>query len=134
MQPVGGPSAPVGAAAANHLAPVVEAIGQRSRLGPRVRWGRVADSIGAAFLEVGSAIGDEKAACDEADALFAVAAPVLRARPTWVPLEQAGECQLFLRRGVCCLAYKTPGHGYCTGCPGLDQQERGRRRRTAADT
>jgi hypothetical protein len=107
-----------------HLAPLVEAVRERSRLGPRVRWGRVADSLGTAFLELGRLRGDLHAARTEADALFAVAAPVLRARPTWVPVEQIGTPDLLLRRSVCCLAYKTPDHGYCTGCPCISDQER----------
>jgi len=121
------------AALLTHLAPLVEAVRQRSRLGPRVRWGRVADSIGAAFLEVGHAIGDQQAARAEADALFAVAAPVLRARPAWVPIQRDGVCHLYLRRGVCCLAYKTPHHGYCTSCPCLADAEREHRLHDALD-
>lgn len=116
-----------------HLGPVVEAVRQRVRLGLRVRWGLVADSIAGAFLDVGRATGDQLAARDEADAFLAVAAPTLRARPTWVPLDHGGQCHIFMRRGACCLAYKTPEHGYCTTCPSTPDEEREQRLRNWLD-
>jgi hypothetical protein len=59
--------------------------------------------------------------------MFAVAAPVLRARPVWLPVEHAGGCRhLLLRRAVCCLAYETPDHGYCSSCPCIADSQRER--------
>jgi hypothetical protein len=121
------------AALLTHLAPVVEAVRQRVRLGLRVRWGLVADSIAGTFLEVGRGLGDQRAAAAEADAFLAVAAPTLRARPTWVPLEHRGTCHVFLRRSACCLAYKTPDSGYCTSCPSTPAEEREQRLRAWLD-
>ncbi len=112
-----------------HLTPLVDALRPRARLGLRVRWGLVADSLAAAFLAAGRAIGDQPRARREADALFDAAGDTLRSRPAWVPVEHGGQCHLFLRRAACCLAYKTPGSCHCTSCPAVSDTDRQHRLR-----
>lgn len=109
------------------LAPAIDAVRIRTGLSAAAQWRLVADGIAGAFLEIGSAIGDEERAMASALAVVNMAGSPLAcdvahycriaAVVGGVPVERT-----FRLRGGCCLYYRTEGGGFCDVCVLLDQQ------------
>lgn len=107
--------------------PVIGALQARTSLSPGAQWRLVADGIAGAFLEVGSALGEEDRAMTAALAiinragspLFSEAARYTKITAVFkgVPTERN-----FRLRGGCCLYYRTEGGDFCDVCVLLDGQ------------
>jgi FhuF 2Fe-2S C-terminal domain len=115
------------------FAPVVATVSRLSRRGRRALWQVVADRLGNGFLMAGRASGDSAKARAELEAtLAATGMRPLRLRPDWLEVEHAETTEVFRRRAVCCLYYKsrTRGEQYCATCPLLSREESLARLRT----
>ncbi|MHA6625554.1 (2Fe-2S)-binding protein [Pseudonocardia sichuanensis] len=109
------------------VAPLVEAVRARSRVGPRTLWGYVLDMLHFNALSVARQLGHDRTTAWEraarlADALHAAGAPRF-SRPELVRFG-ADRDEVWGVRGACCLDFKDPGHGMCLTCPLLDADAR----------
>jgi ferric iron reductase protein FhuF len=114
----------VGRVVAEHLDPIVEALRTLVPVGRRALWAAVTDAMGSSVLASAATLGDARRVAAEADEVFAAAPSELDPRPTWVWLDHEGAEHLFLRRAACCLAYRSPLHGWCSTCPLVPEAER----------
>lgn len=104
--------------------PVVETLKALSRLGRRTLWALVGDSVASAFLMVDQTGPASRRAAAEAARVLALGGP-LDVRRRWVYAQTAHTCGVVPVAAACCLAYKSPGGGYCERvCPKLDEQTR----------
>ncbi|BBG01759.1 MULTISPECIES: (2Fe-2S)-binding protein [Pseudonocardia] len=116
------------------FAPVVETAVALSRRGRRPLWQVIADRLGNGFVMSGRASGQLPPARAEVEATLGdTGIRQLRLRPDWLEIEHEGTVELFRRRAVCCLYYKSRVHGevYCATCPLLSREESIDRLRTA---
>jgi ferric iron reductase protein FhuF len=114
----------------HHLTCVVSALRTYSPLGQRAQWAVAADACALAFLWAGQKLGDQNSARAEAETLLAAPGSPLRSRGIFVEVEHLGRCEIFLRRGSCCLAYRLPEVAtYCPTCPLIPMEETERRLR-----
>lgn len=107
--------------------PVIDALQGRTGLSPVAQWRLVADGIAGAFLEVGTALGDEERAMAAALAIInRVGSPLcsdamryqrIDAVCDGIPVER-----MFRLRSGCCLYYRTEGGDFCDVCVLLDDQ------------
>jgi hypothetical protein len=109
------------------VAPLVEAVRARSRVGPRTLWGYVLDMLHFNALSVARQLGhDRSAAWDRAatlaEALHGAGAPRF-SRPELVRFGPDPD-EVWGVRGACCLDFKDPAHGMCMTCPLLDADAR----------
>lgn len=108
------------------LAPVFAAVRARGRFGERAMWGTVADGVVTAAVEMARRGGCVLAtAVREAGLLLdglAEHAP-LTVRPRVVDVRWSGGVAAMVRRGTCCLWWRTlptpdpHGEGSCSSCP-----------------
>jgi hypothetical protein len=108
-----------------HLAPLIDAIVKRTRLGKRAQWNLAADSAAAAFLHMGQSLGLAEHAMAEGLAFVrAPGSPLLNRDTGYVTLEQEGRCESFRQRGGCCLYYKVSPGNNCSTCVLRPEAER----------
>ncbi|WP_455273378.1 IucA/IucC family C-terminal-domain containing protein [Rhizobium herbae] len=114
--------------------PVIEALQGHTGLSPVAQWRLAADGIAGAFLEVGTALGEEERAMTAALAIINRAGSPLSsdglrftkidAVCDGVPIER-----MFRLRSGCCLYYRTAGGDFCDVCVLLDDEtQKGRLR------
>lgn len=102
--------------------PALDALHRHTRVGRRILWGYVADSIGFRMLMVardaGFAMADGWArGITLTNALRDAGAPI-SSKPRPFPVGSFDPPRLWAVRGVCCFDYKAdPDHGYCVTCP-----------------
>ncbi|WP_214364336.1 (2Fe-2S)-binding protein [Pseudonocardia sp. H11422] len=102
------------------FAPFVEVVSRIGRRGRRALWQGLADRIAIGFLQAGKHAGVVDQARAEADATLAGATVrSLRLTIDWLEVEHAGRTELFKRKSVCCLNYRSVAHldEYCATCP-----------------
>lgn len=109
------------------LMPVVEALQAHTGLSAAAQWRLAADGITGAFLEIGSALGDEQKAMSSALAIVKhPGSPLLsselhyeriEAERDGVPVER-----VFRLRSGCCLFYRTDGGDFCDVCVLLEPE------------
>ncbi|BBL80957.1 hypothetical protein RxyAA322_28110 [Rubrobacter xylanophilus] len=107
------------------LEPLADLVGAITRVGARTLWGRAADLLAQSFLMVGGDTPDQVRYMQDARAF--VSGLPFGERVGFFVVESAGRRRAFMRRSVCCQAYKNPEYGYCLSCPVLSQEERERR-------
>ncbi len=111
-----------------HLAPVIEAVAARTRLGKRAQWNLAADSCAAVFLHAGQHLGAEERGCAEGLAFVKAAGSPLRNHGTgYVTLACHGHCQTFRTRGGCCLYYRIEPGNNCSTCMLRSTEDRNQR-------
>lgn len=96
---------------------VVAGLREVGALGERALWGQLADTLVAT---VGQTLGAGTApdtAAETAGRWLRGADPPLWVEPVFARVVVAGAPRLVWRRGSCCLAYRLPLFGLCTGCP-----------------
>lgn len=107
--------------------PLVSSVRAVAAVGRRRLWGMVADAVGAAACGLGpTAVAASDQVLDELELTCS-------ARPTWVTVSGGTRDHLFQRRSTCCLAFRIDGHGYCTSCPSVSDDERLRRLRASVE-
>jgi hypothetical protein len=100
-----------------HLAPVIEAVATRTRLGRRAQWNLAADACAAAFLHAGLRLNAEERGCAEGLAFVKAAGSPLRNQGTgYVTLACQGHRETFRTRGGCCLYYRIEPGNNCSTC------------------
>jgi hypothetical protein len=96
----------------------VRAIASMSPVSERALWGMVASAWADAFgkmVVIGLGIGE---AIAEAEAALAIDPRLFTLPVRMYTVYEYGRIELRHWRGVCCLAYQTPGDDYCAGaCP-----------------
>ena len=92
-----------------HLAPVLDQLRQRVRLGARTLWGSLASGV---------ATGVSRAAADLRTPALPTATALLAALGVddLVALTALPDGGLRVRRNTCCLAFTLPGQPICSGC------------------
>jgi hypothetical protein len=104
---------------ARHLAPLVDAIAERSRRGRRALWRSATDQLVGAFARAGEAAGALEEGCRLAR-LAAEGEPPMRGRGRF---DRPRGYPMHVRDG-CCLYYRLPDGPHCLNCPLLDEGER----------
>ncbi|WP_438753043.1 ferric iron reductase [Pararhizobium sp. O133] len=107
------------------LMPVVEALQARTGLSAAAQWRLAADGITGAFLEIGSADGDEEGAIASALAIVKLpGSPLLSSELHYEQIEAERDGvpveRIFRLRSGCCLFYRTQGGNFCDVCVLLD--------------
>ena len=111
-----------------HLAPVIEAISSRTRLGRRAQWNLAADSLAALYLHTGENLGDKAQGCAEGLALVkAIGSPLRNPHTGYITLDYQGHCETFRTRSGCCLYYRLEPGNNCTTCILRPEAERNQR-------
>jgi hypothetical protein len=112
-----------------HLAPLIQAISNRTHLGQRAQWNLAADSCAALFQHAGLGLGNEARGIKEGLAFVKAAGSPLRNPQTgYVTLEYQGYCETFRARGGCCLYYRADETGEkCATCVLRPEAERNQR-------
>jgi hypothetical protein len=106
------------AAIVRALAPTVEALRDRARVGVRQQWLQAADRIAAALQLAGRSAGCEADGVDAATLLLADDhAPFACARRRFAVHRLDDLERAVFHRGTCCLACKAPGGLLCLTCP-----------------
>jgi hypothetical protein len=105
-----------------HLAPLVEAVADRSRRGRRALWRSATDQLVGAFARAGEAMGDAEQGYRLAQ-LVAAGEPPMRSKAR---IDRHVGYALHVRDG-CCLSYRLPDSDHCVNCPLLGEDERARR-------
>ncbi len=85
----------------------------------------LSDTIANTFRSAGEAIGDERRARNEADAILD-GAPPFTATTNWTRFTDREPARTLHLRNSCCLAYLLDTHGYCLTCPLGDAAQRSR--------
>jgi hypothetical protein len=101
----------------SHLAPIIKAVEDQTRLGRRAQWNLAADSLAALFLHAGRHLGDE--ARGQAEGLACVKAPgspLLNRDTGYLTVEVRGHCETFRAHGGCCLYYRVQPGENCSTC------------------
>ncbi|ABG03391.1 conserved hypothetical protein [Rubrobacter xylanophilus DSM 9941] len=107
------------------LGPLVELVSGLTRVGGRTLWGRAADLLAQSFLMVGEDTPDQVGCMRDARAF--VSGLPFGERVGFFVVGSGERRRAFMRRSICCQAYRNPGYGYCDSCPALSQEERERR-------
>ncbi|WP_085913677.1 MULTISPECIES: hypothetical protein [Pseudonocardia] len=112
------------------LAPLVELVGERTRVGSRTLWSYVVDMLHFGMMNVARQLGRDRAqawrrAEELAGHLFEAGLP-RRSVPALVRYG-ATDDQVWGVRGACCLDFTDGVHGMCLTCPVLDAEERARK-------
>lgn len=109
-----------------YLTPLVDALSDLSGLGRKGLWGQVAASWGS-VITWAAELTDSGDGVAEAETFLDAPGPAFSNVPTFFRIDHASGKVVAMRRGVCCLAYKLSGHGYCGTCPLISEEERARR-------
>lgn len=112
-----------------HIAPLIEQIFVKTRLGRQAQWNLVADACAALFLGAGSLTSDQPRG--EATGLAFVKAPgspMKNPNTGYFTLEYGGHCETYRARGGCCRYYTVSENGEkCSTCVLVKQEERDQR-------
>ncbi|GAA3728785.1 (2Fe-2S)-binding protein [Salinactinospora qingdaonensis] len=111
------------------FSPIIDAVHEHSRVGRRVLWGWVLDTLHFYMLNPARFLGyDAKAAWERARRLgeaFVDAGATTQSRPRLFPFCENHPRGTWAVRGTCCFEYKgDPAHGFCTTCPLKDDSLR----------
>lgn len=96
---------------------VVAGLREVGALGERALWGQLADTLVATVGQTLDADTAPDTAAETAGRWLRGADPPLWVDPVFARVVVAGTPRLVWRRGSCCLAYRLPQFGLCTGCP-----------------
>jgi hypothetical protein len=111
-----------------HLAPVIEAVAARTRLGRRAQWNLAADACAAVFLHAGEHLDAAERGCAEGLAFVKAAGSPLRNHGTgYITLSCHGHHQTFRTRGGCCLFYRIEPGNNCSTCVLRSAEDRNQR-------
>ncbi|GHI04004.1 iron-sulfur protein [Streptomyces cellostaticus] len=115
-------------AVADHMRPVLDAVGPAVRRGPRALWGMVADDLVSGIWYLGRTLGREEHAVQAATELLPAPVPPYPAGAAFRYLTDAGggRCPTRTRAG-CCLYYTIRPDEACLTCPRTSDAERVRR-------
>jgi hypothetical protein len=102
-----------------HLAPLIDAVAERSRRARRALWRSATDQLVGAFARAGEAMGAHEEGCRLAR-LAAGGEPPMRGSGR---IDRLSGYPLHVRDG-CCLSYRLPDGPHCLSCPLLDEAER----------
>jgi hypothetical protein len=115
-------------AVADHMGPLLSAIGPHIRRGPRALWGLVTDDLVSGIWYLGRVLGQEPAAVRAATALLPSAVPPFPGGAGFRHLAGSDGRQHPTRtRMGCCLYYTIRPAGACATCPRTCDAERLRR-------
>lgn len=105
--------------------PLVAAVSRVGRRGRRALWQSIADRVVVGYLLAGKHAAEVDRARHEADRTLALAAKPMNLTVDWLELEHHGRPELFTRKSVCCLYYKSVEYRdqYCSTCPLLPREE-----------
>ncbi|MER5766520.1 (2Fe-2S)-binding protein [Streptomyces sp. NPDC001985] len=116
------------AAVADHVRPVLAAIGPRLRRGPRALWGMVTDDLVSGIWYLGRMLGDEERAVREAGELLPGAVSPYPGGAAFRGLvDRDGRSHPTRTRMGCCLFYTIRPAEACATCPRTGDAERLRR-------
>ncbi|MEO3975029.1 (2Fe-2S)-binding protein [Streptomyces sp. CAU 1734] len=116
------------AAVADHVRPLLAAIGPRVRRGPRALWGMVTDDLVSGIWYAGRMLGDEERAVREAGELLPGAVGPYPGGAAFRRLTgRDGASYPTRNRMGCCLYYTIRPAEACATCPRTDDAERLRR-------
>ncbi|MER5494538.1 (2Fe-2S)-binding protein [Streptomyces sp. NPDC002490] len=116
------------AAVADHVRPLLAAMGPRLRRGPRALWGMVGDDLVSALWYLGRMHGDEARGVQEAEAVLPRAlAPYPGGAAFRRLVTRDGREHPTRTRLGCCLYYAIRPAEACATCPRTDDAERVRR-------
>jgi hypothetical protein len=109
------------------VAPLVDAVRARTRVGPRTLWGYVLDMLHLNAISVARQLGQDRTGAWEraarlAEALHTAGAPRF-SRPELVRFGDHPD-EVWGVRGACCLEFKDPARSLCLTCPILDADAR----------
>ncbi|MFI6006380.1 (2Fe-2S)-binding protein [Streptomyces sp. NPDC051366] len=108
----------VRAAVAEHLEPLLDGFGPRTRRGRRALWGMVTDEIVSGVWHLGKLVGEERRARAELEALLPGRTAPYSAGAAFRMLSGPGGEPLPTRdRASCCLFYTIRPEDTCTTCP-----------------
>ncbi|THA39241.1 MULTISPECIES: (2Fe-2S)-binding protein [unclassified Streptomyces] len=108
----------VRAAVAQHLEPLLDSFGPRTRRGRRALWGMVTDEIVSGVWHLGKLVGEEQRARAELEALLpGMTAPYTAGAAFRMLSGPAGERLPTRDRASCCLFYTIRPEETCTTCP-----------------
>ena len=111
-----------------HLAPFVDAVHCRFRVGARLLWGNVASSCAAALRAVEGAVSTKADVRERAQRFMTASADWFEGLGTFTVVQSDGREGWYWDRTNCCLWYQTTGAGWCDNCSLLSDAERHRRR------
>lgn len=106
-----------------HLAPLFAALGELTRVAPKILWGSVARHLEPIFSQALALTGGAAHVAQDAAWLLERAewAPgepnPMHATPRVVPVLREGRMQPLRLHRQCCLYHLLPGEGYCGACP-----------------
>ena len=116
------------AAVADHVDPLLEAIGPTVRRGSRALWGMVSDDLVSGIWYLGRTLGQEEEAVRAADALLPAAVSPYPGGAAFRRLTgDDGRRHLTRTRAGCCLFYAIRPAEACLTCPRTSDAERLRR-------
>lgn len=115
-------------AVADHVRPLLAALGPHIRRGPRALWGMVGDDLISGVWYVGRMLGEEERALRQAEALLPTAIAPFPAGADFRRLAAAdGRSYPTRTRSGCCLYYTIRPAEACLTCPRTGDAERLRR-------
>ncbi|MEU3601862.1 (2Fe-2S)-binding protein [Streptomyces sp. NPDC006798] len=113
---------------ADHVRPLLAALGPRLRRGPRALWGMVGDDLVSAVWHTGRMLGDEERAVYEAGLLLPGPVGPFHGGADFRRLTgRDGRSYPTRTRRGCCLYYAIRPDAACATCPRTDDAERLRR-------
>ncbi len=116
------------AAVADHVRPLLTAIGPRLRRGPRALWGMVGDDLVSGIWYLGRVLGQEERAVRAAEDLLPTAVPPFPGGADFRRLVgHEGRRYPTRTRVSCCLYYTLRPDAACVTCPRTPDAERVRR-------
>ncbi|AXK36453.1 iron-sulfur protein [Streptomyces armeniacus] len=116
------------AAVADHVRPLLAAVGPHIRRGPRALWGMIGDDLVSGVWYLGRVLGEEERALARAEALLPTALPPFPDGAGFRRLAAAGGRSYPTRtRSGCCLYYTIEPADACLTCPRTCDAERLRR-------
>ncbi|MFI1396056.1 (2Fe-2S)-binding protein [Streptomyces sp. NPDC020681] len=120
-------------AVADHVRPLLTALGPRLRRGPRALWGMVGDDLVSGIWHLGKLLGDEPRAVREAEGLLPGSVPPFPGGADFRRLTGAdGRSHTTRTRLGCCLYYTIRPAEACGTCPRICDTERLQRLEDAA--
>ena len=122
------------AAVADHVRPLLAAVGSRVRRGSRALWGMAADDLVSALTHVGRALGRERHAAEEATRVLPGPVPPFPGGAAFRDLPGTGGRRHLTRTRLgCCMYYALADAEACVTCPRTCDAERVRRLEEPAD-
>ncbi|MGW2290138.1 (2Fe-2S)-binding protein [Streptomyces phaeochromogenes] len=110
--------AAVRAAVAEHLEPVLDAFGPRTRRRGRALWGMATDEVVESLWYVAGLLGEQRRAKDELERLFpGTTRPYVGTAGFREVTGSNGECLSTRDRASCCFYYTLDAEDTCANCP-----------------